>query len=72
MNKGDYFQKLAAKLPHTENNNFIRQLEERCAVLTLEKNESLIAFQSSNRKSISLFRAVLSPISLHPEGRKKQ
>lgn len=56
MNKADYFQILADKLPHIENGDFIRQLENKCAILTLAKNEPLIAFQSNNRKIYFIVR----------------
>ncbi|WP_339070270.1 hypothetical protein [Chitinophaga sp. 212800008-4] len=41
---------LAGILPAAENSDFIRRLESKCTVLSLDKNEPLIAFQSSNRK----------------------
>ena len=50
MDKSHYFELLVKKLPLTGNNDFIRQLENKYTIITLDKNEPLIAFQSNNRK----------------------
>ncbi|HQV37197.1 MAG: Crp/Fnr family transcriptional regulator [Saprospiraceae bacterium] len=50
MEKIKYFGLLVNKLPQQDNSDFIIQLENNCDILTLDKNETLIAFQSSNRK----------------------
>ncbi|MCL1667106.1 cyclic nucleotide-binding domain-containing protein [Elizabethkingia ursingii] len=50
MDKNQYFQKLADKLPEDGKNEFVTKLSDKCDVHVLNKNESLIAFQSNNRK----------------------
>lgn len=50
MDKTQYFELLASRLPRQDNSDFISRLKSRCEILTLDKNEPLIAFQSRNRK----------------------
>jgi hypothetical protein len=50
MEKTEYFDILIKKLPQIDNSDFFRQLSHKAEILTLCKNESLIAFQSNNRK----------------------
>lgn len=50
MDKAKYFKLLVNKLPRQDNSNFLSRLESKCEILTLDKNEPLIAFQSNNRK----------------------
>lgn len=49
-NNPDYFSVLVNKLPTITDSNFITQLKDNCTILSLEKNEPLIAYQSNNRK----------------------
>lgn len=50
MSRSKYFQLLVSKLPKTLSNQFIEQLESKCEIIELDKNEPLISFQSSDRK----------------------
>ncbi len=50
MDKTQYFELLVNKLPRQDNSDFVSRLESKCDILTLDKNEPLIAFQSNNRK----------------------
>lgn len=50
MDRTQYFELLVSKLSGQDNIDFISQLESKCDILTLDKNEPLIAFQSNNRK----------------------
>lgn len=49
MNQSHYFNLLLEKLPQSSS-DFTSRLKERCEILSLEKNEPLISFQSRNRK----------------------
>lgn len=50
MDKEKYIQLLLSKLPQTENNNFLTEFNQRNELITLNKNESLIHYQSIDRK----------------------
>ena len=50
MDRTQYFELLVSKLSQQDNIDFISRLESKCDILTLDKNEPLIAFQSNNRK----------------------
>lgn len=50
MDKTKYFELLIRKLPESADSGFIKNLEDKCEILSLDKNEPLIAFQSNNRK----------------------
>jgi len=50
MDRTQYFDLLVSKLSQQDNIDFISRLESKCDILTLDKNEPLIAFQSNNRK----------------------
>ena len=50
MDKSQYFQLFISKFPKADDPDFVSLLEDKCSILTLDKNERLIAFQSNNRK----------------------
>lgn len=56
MNDSQYYNVLANKLPVSSHADFIKQLEAKCEILILEKNEALIAYQSNNRKIYFIVR----------------
>ncbi|MBV8325197.1 hypothetical protein [Chryseobacterium sp.] len=45
-----YFKILTGKLPSVNDSTILHQLERQCEIIHVEKGESLVAFQSSNRK----------------------
>lgn len=49
MDETNYFELLINKLPTITDSDFVAQLENRCEILKLEKNQPLISFQSNNR-----------------------
>ena len=50
MDRTQYFDLLVSKLSRQDNSDLISRIESKCDILTLDKNEPLIAFQSNNRK----------------------
>ncbi|MCO5231024.1 MAG: hypothetical protein M9958_07690 [Chitinophagales bacterium] len=50
MEDSQHFNFLLEKLPINDNQEFIHHLKDNCSILSLDKNEPLIAFQSNNRK----------------------
>ncbi len=65
MENPNYFAALRNKFPVADDHPFLAAFEKKCAVLTLEKNETLIKFQADNKKmffivSGSLLRNIIS------------
>ncbi|RVT78648.1 hypothetical protein EOD40_05285 [Flavobacterium sufflavum] len=50
MNASSYFSILANKLPPIENQELFAELEQKCDVIILNKNEPLIKFQTKDRQ----------------------
>jgi hypothetical protein len=50
MNKKKYFEKYTSIIPQSDNSEFLPLLETKCEIITINKGDPLIKFQSSNRK----------------------
>lgn len=50
MEKTDYFKVLRNKFPVKDDHPFLAELEQKCSVLKLEKNELLIRYNADNKK----------------------
>ena len=48
--KSHYLSILAGKLPESAGDSLVSKIEKKCEIISLERNEPLIAFQSNNRK----------------------
>lgn len=79
MENHSHFKTLRQKFPVTDNDPFLEELEQRCAVIEIKKNETLITHQADNRKmffivSGSLIRNIISSrgdektVMFHTEG----
>lgn len=60
-----YFNTLRQKFPVADNDPFLKELEQRCTVIDIKKNEPLVTHQADNRKmffivSGSLIRNIIS------------
>lgn len=50
MKDSHYLDKLIETFPESSNKEFLKELEEKCEILHLDKSEPLVAYQSHNRK----------------------
>jgi hypothetical protein len=50
MNKKKYFEKYVSIIPQSDNGEFLPLLETKCEIITINKGDPLIKFNSSNRK----------------------
>ncbi len=50
MENYNHFKTLRQKFPVTDNDPFLEELEQRCTVIELKKNETLITHQADTRK----------------------
>ncbi len=50
MENHSHFKTLRLKFPVADNDPFLEEFEQRCAVIEIKKNETLITHQADNRK----------------------